>query len=103
MRYGESVTCRMQFLREYFGELPGGPCGRCDNCRHPISSVVTPGADVSRTEQKHSGSAKTQGDNVKHERFGRGVIVSVADEEVVVSFPRYGERRVLASYLTKTL
>lgn len=36
MRYGETVVCRMQFLREYFGELPGDPCERCDNCLHPV-------------------------------------------------------------------
>jgi ATP-dependent DNA helicase RecQ len=103
MRYGESVTCRTQFLREYFGELPGGPCGRCDNCRLPISSPVTPAVVLSNTEQKHSDLTNAKGDNVNHKRFGRGVVVSVADEEVVVSFPKYGERRVLASYLTKHL
>jgi hypothetical protein len=69
----------------------------------PISSLVTPAAAVSSTEQKQSGSTNAKGDNVKHKRFGRGVVVSVADEEVVVSFPRYGERRVLASYLTKDM
>jgi ATP-dependent DNA helicase RecQ len=35
MRYGETATCRMQFIREYFGETAGEPCQRCDNCRAP--------------------------------------------------------------------
>ena len=25
--------CRMQQIREYFGEDPGKPCGKCDYCR----------------------------------------------------------------------
>jgi ATP-dependent DNA helicase RecQ len=37
MRYGEMASCRMQFLREYFGEPPGEPCQHCDNCLHPIA------------------------------------------------------------------
>ncbi len=35
MRYGQTTRCRMQFLREYFGEPPGEPCQHCDNCEHP--------------------------------------------------------------------
>jgi ATP-dependent DNA helicase RecQ len=32
MHYAETVSCRMRILREYFGEEPGEPCERCDNC-----------------------------------------------------------------------
>jgi len=32
MRYAETTSCRMRFLREYFGEPVGEPCGHCDNC-----------------------------------------------------------------------
>jgi ATP-dependent DNA helicase RecQ len=36
MRYAQTALCRMRALREYFGEDPAAPCGRCDNClRHP--------------------------------------------------------------------
>ncbi len=35
MRYGELGSCRMQFLRAYFGEPADEPCGHCDNCKHP--------------------------------------------------------------------
>jgi ATP-dependent DNA helicase RecQ len=41
MRYGEIASCRMQFLREYFGEPKGGPCQHCDNCLHPIVAETT--------------------------------------------------------------
>jgi ATP-dependent DNA helicase RecQ len=37
MRYGEIASCRMQFLREHFGEPAGEICGHCDNCLHPLA------------------------------------------------------------------
>jgi ATP-dependent DNA helicase RecQ len=36
MRYAETASCRMQYLRVYFGEPEGEPCLHCDNCAHPI-------------------------------------------------------------------
>jgi ATP-dependent DNA helicase RecQ len=41
MRYGEIASCRMQFLRQYFGEPKGEPCQHCDNCLHPIAIETT--------------------------------------------------------------
>jgi ATP-dependent DNA helicase RecQ len=35
IHYSESADCRMQRLREYFGEARGRHCGRCDNCQNP--------------------------------------------------------------------
>jgi ATP-dependent DNA helicase RecQ len=35
MRYGQTTRCRMQFLREYFGDDAGAACESCDNCLHP--------------------------------------------------------------------
>ena len=32
MHYAETVDCRMQIIRQYFGDLEGERCGRCDNC-----------------------------------------------------------------------
>jgi ATP-dependent DNA helicase RecQ len=32
MRYGQTTRCRMQFLREYFGDDAAEPCQHCDNC-----------------------------------------------------------------------
>jgi ATP-dependent DNA helicase RecQ len=32
MHYAQAATCRTQILRVYFGEEPGDPCNRCDNC-----------------------------------------------------------------------
>lgn len=33
LSYAESKTCRLRFIREYFGEKVANDCGRCDNCR----------------------------------------------------------------------
>jgi ATP-dependent DNA helicase RecQ len=40
MEYAESVRCRVQFLREYFGEPPRNPCGECDSCRDPFTPAA---------------------------------------------------------------
>ncbi len=32
MHYAETVDCRVQVIRTYFGDAAGEPCGRCDNC-----------------------------------------------------------------------
>jgi ATP-dependent DNA helicase RecQ len=38
MKYGDTATCRMKFMRKYFGEPEGGECNHCDNCRFPVNA-----------------------------------------------------------------
>ncbi|NPA45605.1 MAG: RecQ family ATP-dependent DNA helicase [Chlorobi bacterium] len=38
--YLETKTCRVRFLKKYFGEPEGEPCGRCDNCRRATIKTV---------------------------------------------------------------
>ena len=40
MRYGQTTRCRMQFMREYFGDAAGNNCEHCDNCAHPVMPVA---------------------------------------------------------------
>ena len=101
MRYGETAGCRMQFIREYFGEVPGDPCDHCDNC---INLVVADSSNLptsaSRPPRGQLGrSTPPVGSSVQHPRFGRGTVESAVGDEVIVSFPRYGQRCVLADYL----
>ncbi len=42
MHYAETSGCRMQVIRQYFGEPKGEPCGRCDNCEHPAEAQLLP-------------------------------------------------------------
>lgn len=41
MKYGQTVKCRMQFLRNYFGEEDAESCGNCDNCRGVCDVVLS--------------------------------------------------------------
>lgn len=52
MHYAQAVTCRTQILRAYFGEDPGSPCNRCDNCARGQN------ADADLTELKPRRSRK---------------------------------------------
>lgn len=105
MRYADSTRCRMQFLREYFGEGLGDPCGRCDNCRHPIAPSLAVRRAL-RAAQRGSSRCPAplsggfvRGQRVRHARFGNGEVVDVADDQVTVQFVRSGQRCVLAAYL----
>lgn len=105
MRYADSTRCRMQFLREYFGEALGDPCGRCDNCRHPIAPSLAVRRAL-RAAQRGSSRCPAplsggfvRGQRVRHARFGNGEVVDVADDQVTVQFVRSGRRCVLAAYL----
>ena len=50
MRYGQTTSCRMQFLREYFGDPVGELCGHCDNCERP--PVASPARQSSAPERR---------------------------------------------------
>ncbi len=39
MHYAETSGCRTQILRQYFGDDPGAPCGRCDNCERGLDDA----------------------------------------------------------------
>ncbi len=39
MEYAQITTCRTQVLRVYFGETPGDPCQRCDNCARGLDGA----------------------------------------------------------------
>ncbi len=104
MRYAESVLCRMQFLREYFGESVGEPCGRCDNCNKPREALTRRVPSPARAQPSGPTIASAapplaRGRNVRHEKFGLGEIVEIHGDQVTVAFIRDGRRDVLASYL----
>jgi superfamily II DNA helicase RecQ len=53
--YAHSTDCRAVFLRRYFGEDDGTPCGLCDNCRgrpERPSSFWEPIAQPERRKKK---------------------------------------------------
>jgi ATP-dependent DNA helicase RecQ len=106
MDYGRSVRCRMQFLREYFGEVEGTPCGRCDHCSG-ADAVETPAAP--RPPQPHelevldpNAAVFATGQAVQHAEFGRGEVVVAAGERITVAFAAAGERTVHGRFLSAT-
>lgn len=99
IHYGETTICRVQFLREYFGEPPGERCGCCDNCRRPWPPARAPAARQQPAAPPGRTRRFVRGQQVRHSSFGSGEVCRVEGDQVVVNFIRSGERRVLASYL----
>lgn len=106
MQYGETGLCRMQFLREYFGEPAGEPCQHCDNCISPLAAHTSPEtAAMPRAAarvQDHIAATFTAGSRVEHPKFGIGEVIRAEEQQVIVAFVRHGERRMLASRLRRT-
>lgn len=51
MHYAETVDCRVQVIRAYFGDPAGMPCGRCDNCeQHAIETAREGAAEIRQTQ-----------------------------------------------------
>jgi len=99
MHYADSTICRMQFLREYFGESSGERCGRCDNCLRPPHPARALAPRPGRGSATGSVRRLMRGESVHHFCFGSGEVRRIEGDQVIVDFIRGGERRVLASYL----
>ncbi|MBU6325101.1 MAG: RecQ family ATP-dependent DNA helicase [Bacteroidetes bacterium] len=50
LTFVDTDTCRLQFLRRYFGETNAGPCGHCDNCKSVYESEQKPELDMASLE-----------------------------------------------------
>ncbi len=118
MHYAESLVCRKQLLREYFGEDRGEPCGDCDNCRDPhgaaraeelpetardegirvetaVGEIVTTAPETLIT---HEEPLFKSGDTVRHRKFGAGKVIEMDGENLVVRFDG-GMKRVRPTYV----
>ncbi len=91
MHYAETVNCRVQVIRAYFGDSEGEPCGRCDNCEqraietaaegsadlkthHPDLTLAAAAADLRRADEPHDGTGVTRVETM------HGTIVTTAPE-----------------------
>jgi ATP-dependent DNA helicase RecQ len=55
LKYMNTQRCRVEMLREYFGEATGERCGHCDSCAGLDSEVFDPGS----ADQRHDLHAAT--------------------------------------------
>jgi ATP-dependent DNA helicase RecQ len=127
MHYAETTQCRMQFLRQYFGEDQGEPCEHCDNCRAQSGRGAAAGVGAKAREETADApqpqvgdtcavafaqppgvpaapmpsepESYSIGDRVRHSRFGEGKVVEVSGSSLLVSFESGGRRRVREEFL----
>jgi ATP-dependent DNA helicase RecQ len=114
VRYAQTALCRVQYLRDYFGEDEGAPCGHCDNCASGTAARVRAAVERGAGSRRrgHAGlSPRTPlepgahapfepGEPVRHRRFGLGEVRRAEGGKVTVAFAR-GEKKVAAEYLQR--
>ena len=82
--YAETPQCRRVLLLGYYGQAYDPPCGACDNCRASPDLTADLAAD---------GDAPFRvGQAVEHREWGRGDVMVVDAERVVVLFDTEGYR-----------
>jgi ATP-dependent DNA helicase RecQ len=111
MRYAESTDCRVRWLRRYFEEPEGDPCGHCDSCVEPPQATPPRapgprGAARRRTLRvRPAGAAPAArssfavGAVVHHARFGAGEVVETGEGSVMVAFGGGRKRRIAVRFL----
>ena len=90
-QYAETTRCRRAELLGYFGEHYEPPCAACDNDTSP--------APAHRTAE----TSLPEGVPVRHRLWGRGVLLSRDEHELVVAFDSVGYRHLTAAALTNGL
>jgi ATP-dependent DNA helicase RecQ len=119
MRYAETTMCRMQYMREYFGEEAGEDCGHCDNCKAraeghmedrtatPVSATAKPFEDPNTPKPEFLQEIVDErqlykiGDHVRHKRFGTGEVVEISGTNLTVDFPGAGTKRLRENFVKK--
>jgi ATP-dependent DNA helicase RecQ len=99
--YAVSGFCRWKLLLDYFDDEVEGfeKCCRCDNCLNPPAAVLTEDIQIRDDEFDREpapapdpSSSFEPGAHVKVPKYGEGVVLSVAGDQVAIDFPD-GEQR----------
>jgi len=107
--YAVSGFCRWKLLLDYFGDEVEGfeKCCRCDNCLNPPAAVLTEDIDIRDDEfgrepdaDAPAGPAFDPGARVTVPKYGEGVVLSVAGDQVHIEFPDGEQRAFLADFVT---
>ncbi|WP_198116832.1 RecQ family ATP-dependent DNA helicase [Massilia rhizosphaerae] len=107
--YAVSGFCRWKLLLDYFGDEVEGfeKCCRCDNCLNPPAAVLTEEIDIRDDEfdreeedEASAGPAFDTGARVTVPKYGEGVVLSVAGDQVHIEFPDGEQRAFVAEFVT---
>ena len=107
--YAVSGFCRWKLLLDYFGdEVEGfGKCCRCDNCLNPPAAVLTEDIEIRDDEfdrepdaAGQAGPAFEPGARVTVPKYGEGVVLTAASDQVTIEFPDGEARTFLADFVT---
>jgi ATP-dependent DNA helicase RecQ len=105
--YAVSGFCRWKVLLDYFGDEVDGfeKCCRCDNCLNPPAAVLED-IEIRDDEFDHEPVAEPDpasvfeaGARVKVAKYGEGVVLSVAGDQVTIAFPDGQSRSFLKDYV----
>jgi ATP-dependent DNA helicase RecQ len=106
--YAVSGFCRWKLLLDYFGDEVEGfeKCCRCDNCLNPPAAVLTEDIEIRDDEfdlepegETPAGPAFDTGARVTVPKYGEGVVLSVAGDQVHIEFPDGEQRAFLADFV----
>ncbi|MFL6676473.1 MAG: RecQ family ATP-dependent DNA helicase [Massilia sp.] len=106
--YAVSGFCRWKLLLDYFGdEHPGfEKCCRCDNCLNPPELALTEDIEIRDDEFDREPDeaapprpAFEAGARVRVHKYGEGVVLSVAGDQVTIEFPGQESRAFLADFV----
>ncbi|MEU6404284.1 RecQ family ATP-dependent DNA helicase [Streptomyces sp. NPDC046985] len=97
--FAETTGCRRHFLLGYFGEEYAPPCGNCDACDRAVGED---GAATGPGERPAHPSASRYpvGAEVRHERWGEGVVLSGDQDRITVLFDQAGYHTLSLEALT---
>jgi ATP-dependent DNA helicase RecQ len=107
--YAVSGFCRWKLLLDYFGDEVEGfeKCCRCDNCLNPPAAVLLDDIDIRDDEfdrepdaDAPAGPAFDVGARVTVPKYGEGVVLSVAGDQVNIAFPDGEQRAFVAGFVS---
>lgn len=105
--YAVSGFCRWKLMLDYFNDTVDGfeKCCKCDNCLNPPAATLTEDIEIRDDEFDRepapapSGPHFEVGAHVRSVKYGEGVVLAVAGDQVTVQFPDDESRTFLADYL----
>jgi len=107
--YAVSGFCRWKLLLDHFGDAVDGfeKCCRCDNCLNPPAAVLTEEIEIRDDEfdraaddDAPAGPAFEPGARVTVPKYGEGVVLSTAGDQVSIAFPDGEHRAFVADFVT---